>query len=911
MSLIQAGSTRFMRMEALFHDALALPASERESFLAGACGDDIALLATLLQMLSHEPDGATGLGASIGALAEDWAAPAERSGERIGPYRLSARIRFGGMAEVYAADRADGEFEQEVAIKIARSDRPRQGMNALFQAERGVLARLRHPNICQFFDGGSTAQGELYFVMERLSGVPLTQACQEQGLPWRMVIAHFLDLCAAVAHIHGQLIVHRDIKPDNVLLAKGPTGHSVKLLDFGIAGMLAHDGHGVPGNCGNWYSPDYAAPEVVAGQVGGVGVDIYALGCLLRDLAPLFPAARRREIEAVSAHASAADPAARYASVEALATDLRRMRDGYPISLRSAPSYRLSCFIQRHALALGATALALCLVGFTLWREVHLRRAAEAATVSALQERDKASAIRDFLLQAYGAANPALNAGNDPKVSELLVQQSAALEQNQSLADDARIDLLGTLADAMMNLGRFEQTERALAHALELVEARGEVGGARWAELLIQRAENAQRLDQFDRAEALLRQVDAPSLIWRTSAEMPEIAATLYSAWAVVAQRLNRLEEAEILVRRALEHRRHLATTHGRAPETAALMVTLGAIQSARNDIDAALATFEQAYADSLAQGRRNSFPHLGLLGWLGITLDRMSQPQRAEPYLREAIEVAEHLFPQPHPKLSSAYGNLGSMYLVNGRYAEAQPLLQRGLDVLIAMGDQESAIYQTRLHNLGRLALDREDPATAAPLLQQSLRLRRATVGDHHERTAVALLALANLSLLQAQPQQATRYAEEALGIANDPKAAAQALLPSALLALAEAHAALGQPQEAQARLAQFEAASRSTMTDRQRGPWRLQQGHVRLALGDTAGARSAYKDAIDAYGGESCTHPACSQAELRLAWMAAERGDLPEARARSARAAPILNAALVPDAPTLRLVNSLAQRL
>lgn len=910
MSLIQVGSTRFVRMEALFHEALALPARERESFLAGACGDDVGLLATLLQMLSHETEGATGLGASIGAIAADWSTPADRSGERIGPYRLSARIRYGGMAEVYAADRADGEFEQAVAIKIARSDRPRLGMTALFQAERGVLARLRHPNICQFLDGGSTPEGEPYFVMERLSGVPLTTACRAQDLPWREVLAHFLDLCAAVAHIHGQLIVHRDIKPDNVLMATGPTGLTVKLIDFGIAGLLAQDGPGVTGQSGKWYSPDYAAPEVVAGQVGGVAVDIYSLGCLLRDLAPLFPAARRGEIAAIAAHAGAADPAARYASVEALAADLRCVRDRHPISLRRQASYRLRCFVQRHAIGLGVAAVALGLIGLTLWREVHLRQAAEIATATALKERDKAGAIRDFLLQAYDAANPALNAGSDPKVTDLLEQQAAALAQNRTLADDARIDLLGTLARAMMNLGRFEATEQTLTRALALVDARGERGSSRWARLVVQQGENAQRLDQFDRAEALFRTVDAPDQPWQTSAEKPEIAAALYSAWAVVAQRLNRLDDAESLIRRALDQRRQLAATRNHAPETAGLLVTLGAIQSARNDLSAALATFEQAHAENLAQDRRNSFPHLALLGWIGITLDRLSRPEQAEPYLREAVTVAEQLFPEPHPKLSGAYGNLGSMYLVNGRFADAQPWLQRGLDVLIAMGDQDSAVYQTRLHNLGRLALEREDLAMAAPKLEESLRLRRATVGDRHERTAVALLALANLSLLQAQPRQAIAHATEALGITRDPAAAAQSLQPGALIALAEAHAALGQVPQAQARLAEFDAAS-TRMTQRQRGPWRLQEGHARLALGDLDGARRTYLDAIDAYGGDACSHPACAQAELRLARIATDRGDLAEARTRHARAVPVLSAALVPDAPTLRLLATLAQRL
>ncbi|MFO1494321.1 MAG: tetratricopeptide repeat protein [Lysobacterales bacterium] len=906
MSAVQPGSTRFVRMEAMFHQALALPAASRAEFVAASCGDDVALQATLAQMLRYAEDGDTGLGSSISAVAGDWAAPTDRSGERIGPYRLSERIRYGGMAEVYAARRADGEFEQEVAIKIARSDRPPQEMHSLFQSERGVLARLRHPHICQFLDGGTTPAGEPYFVMERLSGVPLPQACRELELPWRAVLAHLLDLCAAVSHIHGQLIVHRDIKPDNVLMASGPTGPVVKLLDFGIAGRLGTSMRAAAGPGGHWYSPEYAAPEVVAGEIGGVAVDVYALGCLLRDLLPLVPAGRRADLAAIVGHACAADATARYASVEALASDVRRVRDRYPISLKRQTGYRLRCFLQRHALGLSIAVLGLTLSGLAWWRELHLRQAAELATLAAIEARDRAGAMRDFLLQAYESANPELNNGSELPVSALLDQQYAALEQNAALAADTRIDLLGTLAGAMMNLGRYAQAEQTIARAIELAEARGEHGQARWALLLLTRAQTAQREDQFERAEALFRSVDQADLAWHHSETADEIGATLYSSWAVVAQRLNHLDQAEALILRALALRQRTPMQR----DQASFLVTLGSIQSARGQLPAALDTFERAYAENQATGRRYSFPHLGLLGWIGITLDRMAQPERGEPYLKEAVEVAERLFPKPHPKLSGAYGNLGAMYLVNGRLSEAQPWLQRGLDVLVALGDQRSSVYQTRLHNLGRLALEREDLALAESRLSESLQLRRETVGDHHERTAVALLALANLSLLQRNAERAQALAGEALAIARDPQAMATGLLGGALLTQAEAQVAQGLAPEAEALLTEF-AAGAGALGARQRGPLRVQEGRVREALGEVDAAVDAYRDAISAFGGDTCTHPACAQASLRLAWIAADRGDLGEARRRYAQAAPILSSALVDQAPTLRTLRALQRRL
>lgn len=910
MSALDPGSTRFARLEQLFHQALALPPAMRADFLAAACGADAALRTTLQDMLRYAEIDDTGVGADIGTLASELAAPPDRSGERVGPYELSARIRFGGMAEVYAARRADGEFEQEVAIKIVRGDRLQAGMAALFQAERGLLARLRHPNICQFFDGGRTQRGEPYLVMERLHGAPLPQFCREHGLPWRAVLAHLLDLCAALAHIHAQLIVHRDIKPDNVLVASGPTGPVVKLLDFGIASLLSPEGIGVPAD--NWFSPNYAAPEVVAGQSGGVAVDIYSLGRLLRDLAPLFPADRRRELERIATHAAADAPQARYPSVDALAADLRRVRDRQPISLRPQLAYRAWRYLQRHALALALVAVALGLIAMTLWREVQLRTAAERASALAVQERDKAAAIRDFLLETYAAANPELNDGRDLRVSEMLDQQLAALNDNRSLADTAKIDLLAALGSALTNLGRFERADQAARQALAL--AQGDLGSARWAQLTVTLAQNAQRMDRFDTAEALFQSVDRRDAAWRQSSDALDTAAWLYSSWAVLAQRQQRLDQAESLIQRALDARRQRDAALARAPTTASLLVTLGAIQSARARLPDALSTFEQAYAENRAHGRSNNLPHLALLGWIGITLDKLGAAERAEPYLKEAVDLAELLFPKPHPKLSGAYGNLGMMYLVNGRLAEAEPLLQRGLDVLKAMGDDRSAVYQSRVQSLGRLALEREDLVRAAPLLAESLRLRRETLGNQHERTAIALLSSTTLSLLSEQPDTALRQAQEALAILRALKVAGNPFFIDALLSCAEAHAARAETTQAQALLAEYQAAvvALPDTHPRQRATWLLQEAHAWRRLGDHARAERSALAAIEAYGGDAhCTHPGCAQAQLLLAAIAAERDARTSARQRLARAEPVLRAALVAEAVSLRRMQDIRARL
>lgn len=865
-------------------------------------------------MLSFDRQQTASLAQGVGRMALDATEPRDRSGERIGRYRLVSRIRYGGMAEVYAAMRDDGEFAHDVALKVSRRDRRKPASLArLFEAERGVLAQLRHPNICQIFDGGTTAEGECWFVMERLEGEPLLDACRRGAMSWQIVINHFLDLCAAVAHSHRQLIIHRDIKPDNVLLACEPQGPSVKLLDFGIAGNL-NDDDSDDSRQDNWHSASHAAPEVVAGATGGVGADVYSLGRLLGELAAQLPRSRRDEIERIARHASQHDPANRYADVELLAEDIRRVRDRKPISLLAKQrTYVTWRFMQRRAVwLLGAIAMVLATSLF-LVDEQHRRHQAEAATAAAVVQRDRANRIRDFLLEAYESADPASNGGRDLSVSELLEHQIQALDDEQELDPRVRSELLGTLGQALLGLGRYSQATEALKSAAQLAGHAGISGPALWAHQTLLLGQSARRSNHPVDAENLFRSVEQRRAEWASAPEALLLESQLYSSWSPLAYKLGRLDEAENMVGKGLQARVAWAKSQGISADTANLLITLGAIQSARSDLPAALATFEGAYAKHHADGHKFTFEHLALIGWIGITLDKLGRAEVAEPYLKEAIEVAERLFPEPHTKLSGAYGNLGAMYLNNGRLDEAEPLLQMALEVMRALGDSSSATYQTRLQNLALLALEREDVAAAGPLLKDLLKLRRGNFGEDHRKIFRARNALGKLSLLQGQLVGALEHTRNAIESLDGGELTADSELSSALLIAAQAHAALGEEFAARRLLERADAWMAQHLGDqRVEAEITLAQARILQVLGDSVAARDAFSQAELLYQlAFPNGHTGLAKAQLGLAELCARAGDLTCAHNNLDASGPLLKHLLAADGPTRKAWQRLADQL
>ena len=276
-------TARWERIKALFHEALDHPEDLRDRHLEAACGSDPELRAEVESLLrAHaQPGSFLEWHAPIPAdLRGDPDASGSRIGERLGAYELVRHLGTGGMGTVYLARRVDGLFSQDVAIKLVKRGMDTDAILRRFHAERQILAGLDHPNISRLLDGGTTVDGLPYFVMEHIDGEPIDVYCRRHQLSLHRRLELFLVVCDAVQYAHRNLVVHRDLKPRNILV--GSTGQP-KLLDFGIAKFLG-PGPQATRTEARIMTPEYASPEQVRGGPVTTATDVHALGILLYQL---------------------------------------------------------------------------------------------------------------------------------------------------------------------------------------------------------------------------------------------------------------------------------------------------------------------------------------------------------------------------------------------------------------------------------------------------------------------------------------------------------------------------------------------------------------------------------------------------------------------------------------------------
>lgn len=370
-------AARWRSIKAIFHDVVDLPAAEQAARLEQLTAGDVSLREEVGALLTADRQTSARLEAVAEPLAD------AIIGQTVGAYRIEREIGHGGMGTVYLARRT-GEFDQQVALKIVRRGMDTALVLHRFVSERQILAGLEHPNIARLFDGGSTADGRPYFVMEYLDALPITEYCDRQALSIEARLRLFLVVCGAVQYAHQQLIVHRDLKPGNVLVtAEG----MAKLLDFGVAKLLDDGGsHQATIATQRAITPEYASPEQLLGLACGIPSDVYSLGVILHELltgsrpAPGDTGSREPASGAAARHRERApaqaprrlrgdldtiiqtslqrDPQRRYQTVHDFAGDVERHLHSLPILAHpDSWSYRARKFVARHRVAVGAAAL--------------------------------------------------------------------------------------------------------------------------------------------------------------------------------------------------------------------------------------------------------------------------------------------------------------------------------------------------------------------------------------------------------------------------------------------------------------------------------------------------------------------------------------------------------------------------
>ncbi len=385
-----------------------------------------------------------------------------RPGDRLGPFAITSELGRGGMAIVYAAERADGEFEQLVAIKWMPGSIDSAEAAALFRRERQILAELRHSNIARLLDGGRTDDGMLWFAMERVEGLRLDHhlaAGQARTLPERLAILR--QICAALTFAHGRGLVHRDLKPGNIAI---DGDGSVKLLDFGVALWLEHN----PDSLRHAYTPAWASPEQLRGEATGTASDIYQLGLLLRwlrtDIMAPPSGLPGRELDAITTRATAAAPEQRYASVAEFQRDLDAWRDRRPVAAHAGGlRYPMRLFLQRHALASVLTATAALLL-ITLSADFAWRLKQERDR--AVAQARRADATRDFLVSLFRGADPTARKGLNLTARDLLDRGEARIVVELADQPELRAELQETLASVYNFLAEHDRAERLIRAAL-------------------------------------------------------------------------------------------------------------------------------------------------------------------------------------------------------------------------------------------------------------------------------------------------------------------------------------------------------------------------------------------------------------------------------------------------------------
>ena len=790
----------------LFHRACQLPLEERDAFARAEAGSQPHLLDELRRMLAVEADATQAVRAPLRDIGTRLSAelPEPEPGTRFGPWELDRLIGKGGMGQVYLGHRADGAYARQVAIKLIGSKGRSTRQRDHFERERQLLARMQHPAIAQIHDAGSDEHGRLYLVMEYVDGLPLTQWCRQQKPSLRERVRLLTRIADGVQHAHQKGVVHRDLKPGNILIAEIDGVATPRIIDFGIASQ-ADEGAGEDNRPEPAGTPGYMSPEqTISGMDVDSRSDVYALGAILFELVsgkrphgttatgegsstgePLRPSDRidtlspeeiaqlaqalriparrlrrtlRDDLDWIVARATQPDREQRYPSAAAFADDLRRWLDGYP--LQAAPRRRLWLlrkFVARNRLAVAAfAALALAVAGGLVATTWALHRAEQAVA------REQAS--NRFLSDVLTSVDPSISFDLDQTLMRrVLDQASERIRTDLAEHPQARVEIETTLAYTYQNLGDPERARTHLESALETATAALGRNALPTQIAVMELANNLTHGADPKRAEALLRD-NLPSA-WKLSDQDPILAPRMQSRLGWNLHRQGRQDEALPLLQHSHQTLlERVGPDHQRTID-AGQYLAAGVAQNSR--LPEAIAMMQDLVQRQIRLRGEDHPQTMALRNSLAAFHGENSDFAAAEIEYRALIDALTGQHGTSSQMLPILQFNLATTLHKSGvpeKIEAAGPYFVSALDAQLERQGPDAANSITMRRVRANWLADTGRNEQARDEYQATLTSARTTFGEAHPQIAILLEGLARQELALDNTEAALAHAQDAL---------------------------------------------------------------------------------------------------------------------------------------------------
>ncbi|WP_069130000.1 serine/threonine-protein kinase [Rhodohalobacter halophilus] len=749
------------KVEKIFWEVLRLDGSERREFLDQNCENKVIRQEVQSLIDAHEKESILDL--PLNTIRDEVLSEkrdGRMDGEVIGRYKIVKQIASGGMGTVFLAERADGEYEQNVALKLLKGNITSKQQIQRFRYERQILASLQNDHIARLFDGGVTQYGQPWFVMEYIEGISITDYCDEHNLKVKERIELFLDVCNAVQYAHQKLVVHRDLKPSNILVTSQGV---VKLVDFGIAKTIDKEQgteHSESRKGLLPLTPAYASPEQISMGEMATTSDQYQLGVILYELltgfrpynlddltpeqiadkicrsAPARPSERvgggarnvkgsedlnkrnmdsrhlsrklKGDLDSIILKSLSKEPSKRYNSVEQMSDDLKRYLDRKPVVAHPAAKlYKTVKFLKRHPIESVASAIVFMLILVYLFTITRYSAQTRAALEQVEVEASKSEQVVDFLVGMFEAGDPYENIGGEVPVSDLL-ERGRLNAENLHDQPDVQAHIFDAIGRVYVSIGEFEEASKLLQRAADFNEKRG-------------------------------------------NSNPVELADTYYHL-AFALHHLAEYREADKLFDRALSNYRNVS--NHRSVEYANTLNLAANIETTRGNYSKAVEMHRESlemFREFSGSDRLMASAYHGLgdaLLYAGLTEEALKN-------LWISFELFEDLFSPNHPFIAGVHESLSRAYLIDEQYDQAERHLMRSLTIrstVLGDGHIETGISRKSLADFYK-NLERYDEA--GEIYQELLN----GMSDSNPLRRPVIQAMADLYTRSADYEKAESY--------------------------------------------------------------------------------------------------------------------------------------------------------